>query len=114
MQLLLRLLSSTGGRTILVFVGGWLAWQGWMAYSAPGRIEPGLLQRAEEEERIPVLVKLPFEPERFHVLKVQEVGRVRRVKGNVIEVRAIDADGIRRLARQYYWIDRIEGGEIAR
>ncbi len=84
-----------------------------MAFEAPRRVAPGLLQRAEREGRIAVSVKLPFPPERFHVLKVQEVGRIRRVVGNAIEVRAIDAAGIRALARSYYWIEHIQPADPA-
>ena len=114
MQLLLRLLNSTGVRIVLVMVALWFCYHGWMALSAPGRIEPGLIERADREERIPVLIKLSFEPERFHVLKIQQLSRIRRVRGTVIEVRAIDSKGIQKLARSYYWIDRIESAEVAR
>ncbi len=114
MRLLRRLLSSIGAKTAYVIAATWLVYQAWMAFEAPRRVAPGVLERADREGRIPVSVHLPFPPERFHVLKVQEVGRVSRVVGNTIEVRAIDAAGIRALARNYYWIQEIRPVDSAR
>lgn len=114
MWLFRRLLSSTGAKTAYVIAVAWLVYRAWMAFEAPRRIAPGVLERAEREGRIAVSVQLPFPPERFHVLKVQDVGRVRRVIGNTIEVRAIDATGIRGLARKYYWIEEIRPADPPR
>ena len=114
MLLLRRLLASTGARTAYAIAVAWLVYRAWMAFEAPRRVAPGVLERAEREGRIPVSVQLPFPPERFHVLKVQEVGRVRRVVGNIIEVGAIDAAGIRALARNYYWIEEVRSANSGR
>jgi hypothetical protein len=90
--------------TVLLLVG---FYQTWLVYGAAGRIEPGLLERAAREGTIPAAIVLPFKPERFHIAKLQEEGRIRRVVGNVVELRSIDRDGIQALARRYYWIERI-------
>ena len=109
MQVLRRLLKSVSVQTILVIgllIG---AYQGWLAWTEADRIAPGLLDRASKEGAIPATVTLPFKPERFHIAKIQAEGRIRRVSGNVVELRSIDASGIRALAGRYYWIDKIEG-----
>lgn len=107
MWLARRVLSSSGAKALLVVLALVGAYQLWMWATASQRIEPGLLVKAESDGRIPVDIVLRFKAERFHVLKVQELGRVRRVVDNVIKVRVIDAPGIQALARNYYWIEQI-------
>lgn len=113
MPLLRRLLSSVGARTVIAVLLLWAGYQGWMLFEAPGRIEPGLIERAEREDAVNIVVRLAFPPERFHVLKIQDVGRVGRVRGDTVEVHDVDAEGIRKLARSYYWIAMINSSEGA-
>jgi hypothetical protein len=108
MRLLRRFLSSTGARVAYVLLAATLVYQGWMAYEAPRRIEPGLLAAAAKNGSVSVLIRLPFPPEHFHILMVQEYGRVRGVTGNTIRMAEIDEDGIRTLARHFYWIQHID------
>jgi hypothetical protein len=103
------MLRSVSLLTILTVAGLIGVYEVWLAWGAAGRIEPGLIERAEKEGTIPATVTLPFKPERFHVTNIQAEGRIRRVNGNVVELRSISADGIRTLARNYYWIERIAG-----
>ena len=103
-----RILLSRGALFGYFLLASYVVFEGWMAFEAPRRIEAGLLDAARAATRVAVFVRLPFPPERFHVLKVQEWGRIRGVSGNTIDVSAIDANGIQQLARNYYWIDRIE------
>lgn len=107
MPLLNRFLSSTGVRTIAVLLLPYLIFKGWMYVAAPSRIDPAVAAQAAEGGRIAVEVVLPFAPERFHVLKIQEHARIRRVNGNTVQVRSIDRAGIEALARSYYWIEQI-------
>ena len=113
MLLLRRLLSSRGARVTMALFALWLGFQGWMLYEAPRRVEKGLIERAERDGAVNVVVRLAFPPERFHVLKIQEVGRVGQVSGDTVGVRSIDADSIRTLARNYYWITMISSAEAA-
>lgn len=107
--MLRRMLRSVSFLTVLGVLIALGAYQGWLAMTAPGRIGPNVLQRAEAEGSIAAIVHLPFKPERFHIAKIQEEGgRIRKVDGSAIELRSITADGIRALARRYYWIDRID------
>ena len=91
----------------------WAGYKGWMLYEAPGRVEPGLIERAERDGAIDIVVQLSFPPERFHVLKIQDMGRIGRVNGKMIEVRSVTADNIRKLARSFYWITMIHSPEGA-
>lgn len=113
MLMLRRLLSSRGARVAMALFALWLVYQGWMAFEAPRRIEEGLIERAERDGTVNVVVRLAFPPERFHVLKIQEVGRVGQVSGNTVAVRSIDANSIRKLAGSYYWIAMISSAEAA-
>lgn len=113
MLLLRRLLTSRGARVTMALFALWLGFQGWMLFEAPRRVEKGLIERVERDGAVNVVVRLAFPPERFHVLKIQEVGRVGQVSGDTVGVRSIDADGIRTLARNYYWITMISSAEAA-
>jgi hypothetical protein len=108
MRLFRRFLSSTGARFAYVLIAATLVYQGWMAFEAPRRIEPGLLDAAAKTGSVSILIRLPFPPEHFHILTVQEYGRVRGVNGNTIRMAEVDQDGIWTLARRYYWIQRID------
>lgn len=107
--MLRRMLRSVSFLTVLSVLIALGAYQSWLALTAPGRIGPNVLQRAEAEGTTAAVIHLPFKPERFHIAKIQEEGgRIRKVDGNAVELRSISADGIRSLARRYYWIDRID------
>ncbi|WP_323765708.1 hypothetical protein [Marinovum sp.] len=58
-----------------------------------------------------VTVRLPFEPERFHLEAFQEVGRYQGWTEDGAVIRAADPEGLRRLARNY-WVDEIAALEI--
>lgn len=109
MRMARRIIGSVSGLTILSVVLVVVIYKAWLAYGAPGRIEPGLLERADREGSISAAVVLPFRPERFHISKIQAEGRIRRVNGNTVELRAINRDGIEALAGRYYWIEKING-----
>lgn len=53
-----------------------------------------------------VTVRLPFEPERFHLEAFQEVGRYQGWTETGAVIRAANPDKLRRLARNY-WVDDI-------
>jgi hypothetical protein len=107
-NLLRRFASSAGARFAYLLLGAALVYYGWMAFEAPRRIEPGLLAAAEKNRRVSVLIHLSFPPERFHILKVQDFGRVRGVSGNTIQMAAVSENSIRTLVGRYYWIRHID------
>ena len=92
----------TKGRTILFAVILYFGWQAWLWVAAPAKIATGL-----DDERVNVLVTLPFPPERFHVLVFQRYGRVSGTRDNAVEVRGVRRDDLRAVAR-HYWVRKVE------
>jgi hypothetical protein len=97
-------LRSTRGRVVLVLLAGWLVYEGWLSWAAPGKIVGTF---PPDRERVAVLVTLPFPPDRFHVLVFQRFGRVSGTDGNTVEVRGVPRQELSRLARPY-WVSRVE------
>ena len=97
-------LRSTRGRIVLGTVAAYLAWQAWLTLAAPAKIADGFPENAR---RVNVLVTLPFTPERFHVLVFQTYGRVSGTTDNAVEVRGVQKQDLRALARPY-WVRRVE------
>lgn len=97
-------LRSTRGRVVLGAVAAYLAWQAWLTLAAPGKIAAGFPENAR---RVNVLVTLPFTPERFHVLVFQAYGRVSGTTDTAVEVRGVQKQDLRALARPY-WVRRVE------
>jgi hypothetical protein len=54
-----------------------------------------------------VQVILPFTPDRFHVMAMQQFGRVSGTEETSIEVRGVKQDDLSSLARPF-WVKRIE------
>jgi len=50
---------------------------------------------------------LPFTPDRFHVIAMQQFGRVSGTEDTSIEVRGVKRDDLSSLARPF-WVKRIE------
>ena len=97
-------LRSTRGRIVLGAVAAYLVWQAWLTLVAPAKIADGFPENAR---RVNVLVTLPFTPERFHVLVFQTYGRVSGTTDNAVEVRGVQKQDLRALARPY-WVRRVE------
>lgn len=107
MTLVRRLLRTTPVRTLLVVLVLALAWQGYLAVTAPGKVGDDLAAQVEVGEPVRVGVVLGFEPERFHTLFLQDYGRVIRVDGNEVHLRSVRPENVSMLAR-IYWIERLE------
>jgi hypothetical protein len=112
-HLFFKLATSSGARVAYVLLAGALIYYSWMAYEIPYRIGPGLLAAAQKEGRVNILVRLGFPPERFHILKLQDIGRVRSVTGTTVHMAAVDENGIRTLAAKYYWVKHIDADNRA-
>ena len=82
----------------------YLAFQIHLFLAAPGKIAPELKSGAE---KVNVLVTLPFQPERFHLLVFQRYGRVSGTRDNSIELRGVAHDNLRAVARPY-WVNKVE------
>jgi hypothetical protein len=91
-------------RLLLGVVGVYLLWQAWLYLAAPGKVSP---QIDRSLPRVNVLISLPFQPERFHVLMFQKFGRVSGTTDTAVEVRSVPADRLHAIAR-HYWVSRID------
>lgn len=106
MRVARRLIATTGGRTLLVVALLMLCYQLYTAVQAPRRIDDDVAGGTDSRGQVDVRIELDFAPERFHILRVQEFGRVAGTEQRSMEVRAIDLEGVRTLAR-HHWVERI-------
>jgi hypothetical protein len=96
-------LRSRKFHILLAVAGFYLVWQVWLTIAAPQKIS-GL---AGEPGKVNILVTLPFPPERFHVQRLQNYGRVSGTQDNAVEVRGVKREDLRTVARPY-WVTRVE------
>ena len=96
--------QSTQGRFILACVLLYTAWQVYLGLTAPGKVASSL---REGKGKVNVQVVLPFTPDRFHVMAMQQFGRVSGTDDTAIEVRGVKRDDLSGLARPF-WVTRIE------
>lgn len=107
MLLLRRLMRTTGAQVLVAVVLAYLLFQAWSIVQAGPKIDDRVPQLVDRRGRVNVRVELNFRPERFHILAMQDYGRVTGTDGNAVEVRGITLDGVRDLARKY-WVRRID------
>jgi len=105
MRLLRTVWQSSRGRFVGLLLLAALAWQAWLSVAAPRKIDPGLL--AGSAGKVNILVTLPFEPERFHIIAFQRYGRVSGAQGRSIEVRGVNKADLTAVARPY-WVTKVE------
>lgn len=72
------------------------------------------LQQALQEHRpaYSVVVTLPFQPEFFHINKLQQIGTVAGVEDHRIRVFELTAAQVRRIAG-FYWVEKVQTLEEA-
>lgn len=98
------ILRSTKGRVVLGAVVLYLVWQAWLSIAAPGKVSPEI---DRSKAKVNLLVRLPFRPERFHVLMFQKFGRVSGTTDDSVELRGVEPSRLNAIAR-YYWVSRVE------
>jgi hypothetical protein len=96
-------LISRKTRVLIAVAIAYVGWQVWLSVAAPGKITG--FQTGDE--RVNILVTLPFPPERFHIQIFQTYGRVSGTQENAVEVRRVKRSDLTALARNY-WVKRIE------
>ena len=96
-------LRSRKAHILLVAAVCYVAWQIWLTIAAPYKVAgfPG------GPERVNILVRLPFEPERFHVQLFQTYGRVSGTQEKAVELRGVKRADLTTVARPY-WVTRVE------
>ncbi len=105
MRLGRALLASPKGRIVVAVLAAALAWELWLTARAPAKIAAVLVESTRE--RVDVVVRLPFTPERFHVLVFQRFGRVSGTMDNEVEVRGVSRTDLTAMARPY-WVSHID------
>ena len=105
-----KVLGTVGGRTLAVLLLLVVVYQAWLSVAALGKVADGVGAEPDARGRFAVDVVLGFEPERFHVLELQEYGRVRGTDGTVLHLRSVSPAGVDEMARKY-WIDEIRPAE---
>lgn len=96
--------QSMQGRIVFVCLLLYAVWQIHLGLSAPGKVSESL---RDGKGKVNVQVVLPFTPDRFHVIAMQQFGRVSGTEDTSIEVRGVKRDDLSSLARPF-WVKRIE------
>lgn len=106
MPLLRKLLTTTGARMLMIGVLLAVSYQVWLTAQAGGKLDAAIESSVDARGQVNLEVELGFPPERFHILHLQDHGRIRRTDGNVVELRSVSLDSTQQLARTY-WIREI-------
>ena len=96
-------LRSRKARILLAVAACYLAWEIWLTIATPYKIA----DFAGGADKVNILVRLPFQPERFHVQLFQTYGRISGTQENAVEVRGVKRADLTTVARPY-WVTRVE------
>jgi len=96
-------LQSRKAHILIAVAICYLAWQLWLTIAAPRKIA----DFAGSSEKVNILVRMPFEPERFHVQLMQTYGRVSGTQEKAVELRGVKRADLTTVARPY-WVTRVE------
>ncbi len=86
--------------TILVLL---LTYWGWGVVAARGKFEPPAYFASSEKVNVEVVLRFP--PETFHMLILQDAGRVIRVEGKSVFIRDASVHALHALARRPWVTD---------
>jgi len=76
--------------------------------TATQRISPALERELGDGSPVySVSVELPFQPEYYHIHRLQEIGTVAGVQGHGVRVLQLSADQVREIA-SFYWVERVD------
>ena len=96
--------QSRRGKIVISSLVFFSVWQTYLEFAAPGKVDTSL---RDGKNKVNVQVVLPFTPDRFHVMAMQQFGRVSGTEDTSIEVRGVKRDDLSSLARPF-WVKRIE------
>jgi hypothetical protein len=96
--------QSRRGKIVIAGLILYAFWQIYLGISANGKVDASL---RDGKNKVNVQVVLPFTPDRFHVMAMQQFGRVSGTEDTSIEVRGVKRDDLSSLARPF-WVKRIE------
>ena len=110
MSMTADIMRSNKARLVLGVIAAWLLFQLWLTLAAPAKIAA---QLGGTSEKVNVQIELPFTPERFHLLAVQQYGRVAGADDHSIALRGVKRTDLNAVARPY-WVTSVgpikEGG----
>jgi hypothetical protein len=89
-----------------------IAYQVWLSVQAGGKVGAGVGEVRDPQGRFSADVELGFAPERYHILRLQQHGRIAGTDGHVVHLRGVAPAGVDALAREY-WIESIEAPDPA-
>ena len=101
-----RVLSSTGGRAVLAVAAAYLLFQAWTMVTGPAKVEQAVFRALEARGEADVVVELRFRPERFHVLVMQDFGRVTGTRDRTLVVRSVSPEDLEELSRKF-WVRQV-------
>ena len=104
MKFLHSIMRSNRGKLVIAGLFLYAIWQFYLGLSASGKVDASL---RDGKSKVNVQVILPFTPDRFHVMAMQQFGRVSGTEDTSIEVRGVKQDDLSSLARPF-WVKRIE------
>ncbi|WP_141781065.1 hypothetical protein [Nocardioides albertanoniae] len=96
-------------RRLLVVIALVLAYQLWLSVQTIGKVDDGVGLHPDADGRFAVDVRLGFAPERFHILQLQQHGRVSGSDRETVHLRGVSEAGVDALAH-FYWIKEIAPG----
>jgi hypothetical protein len=106
-----RLLASRPVAVTLALAVVFAAWSAWAHVAGARKLTPAEIARAGDltgdAARLDIEVVLPFTPEQFHFLRLQEIGRMAGASESSVRLRGVPVEEARRLARRY-WVADIE------
>jgi hypothetical protein len=107
----IRLLARlTAPAAIAVLVLGALPAYGQL--TAAQRISPTLERElGDGSPAYSVSVELPFQPEYYHIHRLQEIGTVAGVQGRRVRVLGVSVDQVREIA-SFYWVERVDALDL--
>jgi len=105
MALLRKLAGTAGFRTLVAILVAMLGWQVFLAVQGPTKISDSLTDVAADET-VDVIVELNFPAERFHILTLQDYGRISGSSGAELQMRSVPASTLNDIAR-IFWVKSI-------
>lgn len=109
-ELVRRIFTNRVARRLLIVAALLITYQVWLLVQSTGKVEPGVGENPGSDGRFPVDVVLDFPPERFHILELQNHGRISGTDDTVVHLGSVSPAGTDALAR-LYWVDSIAPGE---
>ena len=104
---MIRLLVRLAGPAVIAVIALGAA-PAYGQLTAGQRISPALASELNDGSPLyAVSVELPFQPEYYHIHRLQEIGTVAGVQGHTVRVLQLSADQVREIAG-FYWVERVD------